>query len=359
MKALRWHDKGDIRVDDIPTPGPGPDEVVVKVSYSGICGSEVHEYLAGPIFVPLDPHPLTGTMAPQTLGHEFGGTIMETGKEVQVIQKNQLVTINPILACGQCPSCLRGRPNLCEKLAYYGAIGNGGHAEYAVVKAANCLPMPEGIPGEYVAFGEPAGVAFHAINQAGIEAGSTVVVLGGGPIGQLAAQYARLAGAGKIFLTEIAPYRIELAKKIGAVDEVFNPVETDVTEEILSATKGHGVDCAIECSGGSKTGLLQDTAALAAELTRPEGIAVIVGTFAAPTDFHFNNIVLMERRVMGSWVWHTHEEYSEAMKHIVDGRVQVLPLISKKVEIERAVSDGIQAIHLNRDEEMKILVDLN
>jgi (R,R)-butanediol dehydrogenase/meso-butanediol dehydrogenase/diacetyl reductase len=293
------------------------------------------------------------------MGHEFGGKIVAFGKDVKSIQKDQVVTVNPILACGKCPSCRRGRPNLCEKLAYYGAIGNGGHAEYAVVKAENCLSMPDGVPTEYVAFGEPAGVAFHAINQGRIKKGSTVVVLGGGPIGQLAVQYARLAGAEKIFLTEIAPYRIELAKKIGAVDEVFNPVETDVTEEILTLTKGQGVDCSIECSGGGKTGLLADTAALAAELTRPEGTAVIVGTFAEPTDFHFNNIVLMERRLIGSWVWHNHEEYSNAMKGIVEGTIQVLPLISKKVAIEQAVSDGIQALHLNRDEEMKILVDLN
>ncbi|MBU0651740.1 MAG: 2,3-butanediol dehydrogenase [Proteobacteria bacterium] len=358
MKALRWHDKEDIRVDEIPIPKPGPDEVLIKVMFSGICGSEVHEYLAGPIFIPLEPHPLTGTQAPQIMGHEFGGRIVELGSNVKEIARDTIVTVNPVLSCGKCKSCLRGHLNLCEQLAYYGLIGNGGHAEYAVVKAANCVPIPNDVPTEYVAFGEPAGVAYHAVNQAQVKDGSSLVVIGGGPIGQLVVQYARQAGAEKIFLTEIATSRINLAKKIGDVDEVFNPIDCNVMDEILARTEDQGVDCAIECCGGGKTGMLEDTAAQAVELTRAEGAAVIVGTFAEPTEFHFNNIVLMERKVVGSWVWQTQREYSKAMQMIVEGNVKVLPLITRKVRIEDALSDGIQTLHLHKDEHLKILVDL-
>lgn len=357
MKALRWHNKEDLRVDEVPIPKPGPDEVLIKVLFSGICGSEVHEYLAGPIYIPLEPHPLTGTKAPQIMGHEFGGYIVERGSTVKGIALDTLVTVNPILSCGKCNSCRRGRLNLCEQLAYYGLIGNGGHAEYAMVKAANCVPIPSNAPPEYVAFGEPAGVAYHAVNQANIKAGSSVAVLGGGPIGQLVAQYAKQAGAKKVFMTEIALKRINLAKRIGAVDEVFNPLDLNVMDEISARTDDQGVDYAIECCGGSKTGMLDDTAAQAVELTRSEGTTVIVGSFSEPTEFHFNNIVLMERKVVGSWVWHTHEEYSTAMQMIVEGKIQVLPIISGKVRLENAVKDGIQALHLNKDEQLKILVD--
>ncbi|HDH96809.1 MAG TPA: butanediol dehydrogenase, partial [Proteobacteria bacterium] len=254
--------------------------------------------------------------------------------------------------------CRRGYPNLCEKLAYYGLIGDGGHAEYAVVKAANCVPVPGNVPPEYVAFGEPAGVAYHAVKKAGFDEGATVAVLGGGPIGQLVAQYAKQLGAGRVFMTEIAPLRIELAKSIGAVDEVLNPVDVDVADEILARTDGQGVDCAIECCGGNKTGMLEDTAAQAVEITRANGTTVVVGTFSQPTEFHFNNIVLMERNVTGSWTWQTQEEYSEAMRMIVDGRIKVLPLISRKVRLEDAVVDGIQALRFNKDKHMKILIDL-
>ena len=358
MKAMRWHDKGDIRIDDVPQPQPGPDEVLIEVTFSGICGSEVHEYLAGPIFIPLEPHPITGTQAPQIMGHEFGGRIVELGSEVSDLKEGQIVTVNPILTCGKCVNCLSNLPNLCDKLAYYGLIGDGGHAEYAAVKAANCVTVPDDVPAEYVAWGEPAGVAFHAISRAAIKPESSVVVLGGGPIGQLAAQYSRCAGAEKVFLTEVAPKRAEWAMEIGAVDEVFNPVETDIIEEILSRTDGRGTDYAIECSGGSKAGLLEDTAAQAVELTRPEGTTVIVGTFAQPTEFHFNNIVLLERKVMGSWVWRSADEYRDAMAKIIEGKVKVLPLISDRIQLDNGVQDGIQALHLNRDEHMKILIDV-
>ena len=359
MKALRWHNRKDARVEDIPIPNLGPDEVLIKVLFSGICGSEVHEYFSGPIYVPLEPHPLTGTKAPQTMGHEFGGRIEKTGSEVKELSAGTLVTVNPVLSCGECTPCLRNRPNLCEKLAVYGLIGNGGHAEYAVVKAANCVPLPPDVPPEYVAFGEPSGVSFHAVNQAQIVPGSKVIILGGGPIGQLVAQYAKLAGAEKIFMTEIAAERIEIIKKIGAVDEVLNPLDVDVSEVIMSETDGQGIDYAIECCGGNKTGMLEDTATQAIELTRSEGTTVLVGGYAEPTEFNFNNIVMMERKVIGSWIWHTKEEFIKAAQMFIEGKVKVLPLISRKVRIENAVEEGISALHYHKDEHVKILVDLS
>ncbi len=358
MKALRWHKREDVRVDDIPVPTPRPDEVLIKVLFSGICGSEVHEYFSGPLYIPLEPHPLTGTCAPQTMGHEFGGRVVKTGSDVKGLTADTLVTVDPALSCGQCTACLRNRPNLCERLANYGLIGDGGHAEFAVVKAANCIPLPADVPPEYVAMGENAAVAFHAVNQACLEPGSTVVVLGGGPIGQMVAQYVRQAGAGKVFMTEISSGRIHLAKSIGAVDEVFNPLDVDVAEVLLSETKGQGADCAIECCGGSKTGMLEDTATQAIELTRSEGTTVIVGGFSEATEFNFNNIVMTERKVVGSWVWHGHEEYVRAVQMFVEGKIKVMPLISRKVRLDKALEEGILALRFHKDEHVKILIDL-
>jgi len=358
VRALRWHSRENVKVDDIPVPIPGPDEVLIKVMFSGICGSEVHEYFSGPLYIPLEPHPLTGTCAPQTLGHEFGGRIAKIGSEVKGLAEGALVAVNPALSCGKCKPCLRNRPNMCEKLAVYGLIGDGGHAEFAVVKAANCVPVPPDVPPEYIAFGEPAAVSFHAVNQAQIQPGSTVVVLGGGPIGQLVTQYAKLAGAGKVFVTEIAANRIDVAEKIGAADKVFNPVEVDISEAIMSETDGQGADYAIECCGGSKTGMLADTAAQAIELTRWEGTTVIVGGFAESTDFNFNNIVMMQRKVIGSWTWDGREEYTKAVQMFIEEKVKVLPLITRKVRIENAVEDGILALRFHKDEQVKVLVDL-
>jgi threonine dehydrogenase-like Zn-dependent dehydrogenase len=208
-----------------------------------------------------------------------------------------------------------------------------------------------------VIFSEPAGCAFHAVKQAGIGHGSCVLVLGGGPVGQLVAQYARLAGASTVHLSEIERSRAEVAQQMGAVDEMLNPLDVDLMEEILQRTDGLSVDFAIECCGSNKTGILEDTASQAVELTRSEGTTVVLGTFSKPSEFHFNNLVLMECRVIGSWVWHSHEEYREAMKAVVSGQIQVSPLISKKVRIESAVSEGIKALSIDKSSAMKIVID--
>lgn len=359
MKALRWHGKGDLRLDRVRTPNIAPDEVLIRVAYSGISSSEVREYVAGPIFIPLDPHPLTGSKAPQVLGHEFGGYVAKVGSGIDDVHVGTLVAVDPMLSCGHCNACLSNRPNLCDKLAFYGLIGNGGHADFAVVKAANCIPLPGSIPPEYVAFAEPAAVAYHAVNQAGIEPGASVAVLGGGPIGQLVAQYARAAGASKVILTEIAPGRISLARSIGAADWVVDPMEVNAEAEILDITGGEGVHCAIECCGGNKAGMFEHPASQAVRLTRHGGTAVILGTFAASTEFNLNNLVIMERRVIGSWAWHSRKEYEQAIEMIIDGTVKVLPLVSRRVRIEKAIADGIQALYLNGDGQSKILIDLN
>jgi len=219
--------------------------------------------------------------------------------------------------------------------------------------------MPAGVAPEFLAFGEPAAVAFHALIQGGMEPGKTVAVIGGGPIGQLAAQYARQLGAAKVVMTEVAPSRINYAQQIGAADAVLNPVKSDVVSEILAMTEGEGVDLAVECSGGVRTGMLQDTALQAVEVTRAEGTTVVVGTFAGPSEIHMNSIVLMERRIIGSWVWHSADEYRQAMAMIVDGRVQVMPLITRRIGLEDAVEQGIRELHLNRDDHVKILIALS
>ena len=282
---------------------------------------------------------------------------MELGSEVEWLSPGTMVTVNPIISCGECSPCRRGRPNLCEKLAYTGIIGDGGHAQYAAVKAANCIALPPELFHESVVFGEPCGCAYHAVRQAEIRPGSCVLVLGGGPIGQLVVQYAKLAGAGIVYLSEIESNRAQVAERIGVVDEVFNPLDVDLMEEILERTDGLGVDYAIECCGSNKTGMLEDTASQAVELTRSEGTTVVLGTFSEPSTFHFNNLVLMERHVVGSWVWHSHDEYREAMKAVVAGKVKVLPLISKRVRIESAVSDGIKTLSTDKNSAMKIVID--
>ncbi|RLC86402.1 MAG: butanediol dehydrogenase [Chloroflexi bacterium] len=354
MKAVRWHNRRDVRVEDIPEPSPGPGEVKVKVGWCGICGSDIHEFVEGPVFIPTEPHPLTGTMAPQTLGHEFGGTIVEVGPGVSTSRVGERVSVDPALSCGKCYWCKHGFPMHCDSLAYFGLIGDGGFAEYAVVKGSNCHPIPAQMTFEMAAFGEPVAVAVRAIRQGGVKEGDTVAVLGAGTIGQLIAQVARAYGAVQVFVSEIAPQRREKALELGAT-AVFDPVEVDLVEEIRARTDGLGVDVAFECVGGTQVGMLPNTAVQVVDVLRKRGTAVIVGVFDEPTAFHFAGVLFLEKNITGSWTF-APEEFQTGLDLMASGKVKVEPLITGRIGLEEFVEKGLLELELNKDENLKILV---
>ncbi len=209
MKAARWHGVKDIRVEDIPEPKPGKGEVKVKVAWTGICGSDLHEYLAGPIFVPVDEdHPLSHDKAPITMGHEYCGTVAELGEGVTDIAVGDRVAIEPIFACGECAACLEGKYNLCDGLGFVGLSGgHGGFATYSVVPARMVHKMPEALSMEQGALVEPAAVALHAVRLSKIKAGDKAAVFGAGPIGLLVVESLRVAGASEIHVVEPSEVR--------------------------------------------------------------------------------------------------------------------------------------------------------
>ena len=188
MKAARWYEKGDIRVEDIPIPEPGPGEVRIKVKACGICGSDLHEYNAGPFIIPRRPHPLTGReLGPVTLGHEFSGDLDALGEGVSGWEKGEKVTANPLIYCGECVGCKSGQHLLCSKLATAGFAADGAFAEYIVVPAYGLTRLADNIDYDMGAFVEPLAVAVRAVRRSGLQMGQTVAIIGGGPIGLLVA----------------------------------------------------------------------------------------------------------------------------------------------------------------------------
>src|SRR3990172_8449831 len=143
MKAALWHARNDIRIETVPDPGPpGPGEVILKVSACGICGTDLEEYLSGPIFMPVDrPNPLTGQQAPLILGHEFAGEVVEVGRDVAFKAGDHLAP-DTLITCGECYYCHRHQLTLCDKLAILGLMGHGGLAEYCKVPVAMCIYLP-------------------------------------------------------------------------------------------------------------------------------------------------------------------------------------------------------------------------
>ena len=348
MKAAVWYGAKDVRVEDVPEPPPpGPGEVKIKVHQTGICGSDLHEYDAGPIFIPTEElHPLTGKKAPLILGHEFCGEIVEVGKDVQNFKVGERVTPDAAQHCGECYMCKVNRYSLCEKLAFTGLMADGAFAEYVNVPAYTCFKLLPELTSEAGALVEPIAVGIHAIRQGKVLEGDTVAVVGAGTIGLVTIQAARAAGASKVFGIEVAKDRKEKAKGLGAI--VVDPKETDVAAAIQDQTNGQGVDVAIECIGKAAT---VDTCI---QCTKRGGKTVIVGIFEKPGEINYNDLVFQEKELIGSLAY--YGEFDTAIALLADGRIQAEPLITGKIKLDDIIDNGFEELLRNRESNIKILV---
>jgi len=291
MKAARFHGTRDVRVEDVPEPTGelGPTQVLLRSRLCGICGSDLREYVAGPIDVPRAPHPLTGAQLPQILGHEFSADVEAVGRDVQAVRPGDRVVVMPATYCGECAYCRRDLPHMCTRVAWIGLSAPwGGMAELAVVDEYQVARLPDGVSYEQGALIEPAAVAVNAVERAGVRAGDAVLVAGAGPIGALSVLAARAAGAERVFLSEPNAARAERAASLEP-DAIFDPRSADVAAELRERTEGLGVDVAIECSG--------NVAALGAclQAVRARGTVAQVGLHV--TDVAVDTADLTEREL--------------------------------------------------------------
>ncbi|MFC5739895.1 2,3-butanediol dehydrogenase [Sinirhodobacter huangdaonensis] len=346
MKAARWHGVKDIRVEDIPEPGPKAGEVKIKVAWTGICGSDLHEYLAGPIFVPVEQdHPLSQDKAPITMGHEYCGTVSELGAGVTGLAVGDRVAIEPIFACGTCAACLEGKYNLCESLGFVGLSGgHGGFAAHSVVPARMVHKMPEGLSMEQGALVEPAAVALHAVRLSKIKAGDKAAVFGAGPIGLLVVEALRVAGASEIHVVEPSEVRRQKALDLGAT-AVIDPMATDAVAAIRAATGG--VHVAFEVTG------VPQVLPQCIDATRHEGQVLIVSIWEKAASFQPNTVVLKERQLQGTIAY--RNVYPAVMALMTQGYFSADQLVTKRIALDDIVAEGFEAL-VNEKSHVKILV---
>ncbi|WP_197431364.1 alcohol dehydrogenase catalytic domain-containing protein [Halorubrum sp. CBA1125] len=252
MRSAIYHGREDIRVEEYPEPETGPNDVKIDVSACGICGSDLHEYAAGPISIPDDePHPVTGETLPLPMGHEFAGRVTEVGSNVSEIAVGDKVAANPVIWCGECRYCLEGEYGLCESNGFVGLSGwGGGFSEYTTVDRRQAVPIPESVPLEYGPLVEPFSVGLYAIRNSEFSPGDSVAVFGTGPIGLTVVQLANAAGAGPIYAVEPRDFRREIAAESGA-DVTLDPTAESALDVINADTNG-GVDVAFEVAGASR-----------------------------------------------------------------------------------------------------------
>src|SRR4030043_499320 len=193
MKAVLYRDIQVVKMSDIKRPIITNNEALIKVEYAGICGTDLH------IFDGLHPR----AKAPLVMGHEISGVIEEMNTEKKDIKIGDRVAINPLISCGYCLPCREGNPHLCPNLKLVGIDQNGGFEEYVKIKDDKLYKIPNSLPLDLAALAEPVAVAVHAVRKSKLLVGDKVVVMGGGPIGQLVALICRINGASSIVLSEI------------------------------------------------------------------------------------------------------------------------------------------------------------
>lgn len=319
MKALRWHARGDVRLDDLDVPdSPGPGEAVVEVSFCGICGTDLAEYRSGPAMIRTGPHPLTGAEPPMTLGHELSGTVVALGGPAP-LEVGSRVALDPCLRCATCYWCVRGDYHICAQGGSIGLASPGGFASHVVVPIAGLCPIPDGVSDEHAAVAEPLAVGLHAVRRAAVSPGDNVLVLGAGPIGIAVLLAARIAGAAGIFVSEPVPARAARATGLGAT-EVFDPAAADVRREVFLRTARVGPDVVVDTTGRA------DCVELAIATARRGGRIALAGIGRTPASIDIARLVLYERTITGSLGYNF--DIPRVLDLMATGRLDATPYVT-------------------------------
>jgi (R,R)-butanediol dehydrogenase/meso-butanediol dehydrogenase/diacetyl reductase len=350
VRALRFHAARDLRVEDVSEPAdPRDGEVVVRVATCGICGTDLHEYVAGPIVTSVEPHTLTGARNPQILGHEFAGDVIRVGRGVTRVTEGDRVSIMPLAYCGTCAYCRRGLQHLCVTMACVGlSHAWGGMAELATVAEYQVVPLPDGVSYHQGALIEPTAVAAYGVERAGVAPGDRVLVTGAGPIGALAALCARSAGASTVYISEPNAARRARAEALG-VATVLDPSSLDVPAFLRDESDGLGVDVAIECSGHP------NGFSAAINSLRRRGTLAQTGLFVGEAAVEPMVWALNDLTIVGTWCYWVYD-FDRIAAQIAAGDLPVERVVTSQVDLDGA-PDAFARLASGAADEIKVLVD--
>lgn len=290
-------------------------EVLVEVNYCGVCGTDRHIIKGeAPAKIPV------------ILGHEYSGVVVDKAADIENVNVGDKVAVNPNIHCGYCKYCRKGLVNFCENHQALGVTLNGGFAEYSVVPASQIYKLPGNADLSQVAFAEPISCCLRGVSQAEIKPGDSVVIVGGGSIGLIMVQLAKLSGASKIILIEPVELKRKAASKYGA-DLSYSPTQKNLKDIIDDHTNG-GPDVAIECVGKS------ESVELAVELVDRGGRVIIFGLSNANKSVSLNlrKLFLKEIKIRNSFL--NPFTFDAAVNLLVNGTIDVAGLISKQTPLQ-------------------------
>lgn len=374
MKGLLYYGNKDIRYsEDIEEPQiVNANDVKIKVAFCGICGTDLHEFLDGPIFFPkstADKDKISGLSLPLCPGHEFSGTVLEIGSDVTNVKPGDNVVVEATGHCIDrlrykdtiqqdlpfCSSCKLGKPNCCDSLGFCGlGVGNGAMSEKVVYGSSHVIKIPDTLPLDIAALVEPLSVAWHAVEIANFKEGQTALVLGGGPIGLATILALKGHKAGKVICSEPALIRRQFAEKLGA--QVFNPMDhkDDAIEVLKSFTEDNiGFDASFDCSG------IKITYEQSIDALRTCGIAVNVAIWPnKPIAVNPMTLTYHEKVSTGSmcYVVKDFEQVIDALdKKLIDPEV-AKHLITGKFNLRDGIAKGFQQLIDHKESNVKVLV---
>ncbi|UPO76896.1 2,3-butanediol dehydrogenase [Arthrobacter sp. Helios] len=351
MKAARYYDRGDIRIDDLPEPEVAPGTVGIDVAWCGICGTDLHEYLEGPIFAPAhgQSHPISGESLPVTLGHEFSGVVYAVGEGVDDLQVGQHVVVEPYIIRDDVDTGPDSRDyHLSPDMNFIGLAGRGGGlGEKVVVQRRWVHPIDPSVPLDQAALIEPLSVGYHAVERSGAKAGDFALVGGAGPIGLLTAAVLKAQGV-TVAMSELSPLRRQKAVESGVADHALDPSEVNVVEEVHRLTDGKGADIAFECTSVQ---VVLDTLM---DALRPTGVLVVVSIWGKRADFDMHKLVMKEIDMRGTIAY--VNSHPATIKLVESGKIDLSPFITGRIGLDGLVDEGFDTL-INRNETaVKILV---
>lgn len=325
MRAARLYGRLDVRVEEAARPAiEKPDDVLIRVTHTGICGSELHA-IEG---YELSRGQLGGALAPSNLGHEYAGTVIDIGPAVTSVRTGQRVTVVPRGPCGKCDLCRAGISALCRKVTHRG----GSWAEAIVAPEQLVYALPDDVPNEVGAITEPLSCAVRVIDRTGLKAGQNVCVIGAGPIGLFSAVLAKHAGAALVIVSDIRASRRDLAQRMG-VDVVVDPKAQNLRDVVMNLTHGRGVEISIEAVG------LEPALSQAIELVATGGMVMWAGL--APTHISVpispNDMFLREYTLRTSWGGVLEYERAIRLEQAIDWK----PVVQEQFPLDQ-VMDAIQ-----------------
>lgn len=348
MRAARWHGRTDIRIEDVPDPQLRPGTVAIDVAWCGICGSDLHEYLEGPIFIPHGaPHPVSGESAPLVMGHEFSGTVTALGDGVTDLTVGESVVVEPYIIADDVDTS-PGQPyQLSHDMNFIGLGGGGGGLSERIVVARRWVHPVGDIPLDQAALIEPLAVGHHAYVRSGARAGDVALVGGAGPIGLLLAALLTAEGL-TVLITEVSAARKAKASETGVAAHVLDPTEGPVADRVRELTGGRGADVAFECSS---VDAVLDTLL---DAVRPGGVVVNVSIWGHRPAVDLQKLVLKEIDLRGTIAY--AGDHPATIELVRSGKVDLAPFITARIDLGDLVEQGFEALVHRNDTQVKILV---